>query len=79
MELPAGFLDRPVSTLEVADESTATYTVSPVVPHGDRCMEPMRSDDVCWRIKGHRGKHRGSRSMLKRAQQKRQRRAEGKS
>jgi hypothetical protein len=79
MELPRGFLDGPASALEVAGESPGTYTVSPVVPHGDRCMELMRSDDVCWRIKNHRGKHRGSRSMLKRAAHKRERRAEGKS
>jgi hypothetical protein len=79
MELPSGFLDGPVSALEAAGESAGTYTVSPAIPHGDRCGKEMRGQDLCWRIAGHAGKHRGSRSMAKRAQHKRQRRAEGKS
>jgi hypothetical protein len=70
---------EPVLAIEEPDESSWTPTVSPAIPHGDRCGKELRGQDLCWRIAGHAGKHRGSRSMLKRAQHKRERRAEGKS
>lgn len=62
-----------------ATSEAIEYTVSPEIPYGDKCLEPVRGGDVCWRSKDHLGKHRGSRSMAKRAAHHRERRANGKS
>lgn len=77
LALPDGAAGSPTPALEAAGESPEGVTVSPEVPHGDRCMRELRGSDVCWRMAGHKGKHRGSRSMAKRAQHHRERRAVG--